>query len=32
MITMLHMWAMAHYRNEIPTIEDFLLKCSLYIS
>jgi exonuclease III len=32
MITMLHMWAMAHYRNEIPTIEDFLLKCPLYMS
>jgi exonuclease III len=32
MITMLHMWAMAHYRNEIPTIEDLLLKCPLYMS
>jgi hypothetical protein len=32
MIAMLHVWTMAHYRNEIPTIEDFLHMCPLYIS
>jgi hypothetical protein len=32
MIAMLHVWTMAHYRNEIPTIEDFLHMCHLYIS
>jgi hypothetical protein len=32
MIAMLHGWMMAHYRNEIPTIEDLLHMCPLYIS
>jgi hypothetical protein len=32
MISMLHMWAMAHYREEFPTLEDFLNMCPLYIS
>jgi hypothetical protein len=31
MISMLHLWAMAHYGDEIPTIEDFLHMCPLYI-
>jgi hypothetical protein len=31
MISMLHMWAMAHY-HEFPTLEDFLNMCPLYIS
>jgi hypothetical protein len=31
MIAMLHGWIMAHYRNEIPTIEEFLHMCPLYI-
>jgi hypothetical protein len=32
MISMLHLWAMAHFRIEIPTLEEFLNMCSLYIS
>ena len=32
MIAMLHVWTMAHYHNEIPTIEEFLHMCPLYIS
>jgi hypothetical protein len=32
MIAMLHVWMMAHYHNEIPTIEEFLHMCHLYIS
>jgi hypothetical protein len=31
MISMLHLWAMAHYRDEILTLEDFLTLCPLYI-
>jgi hypothetical protein len=32
MISMLHLWAMVHYRDKIPTLEDFLNMCPLYIS
>jgi hypothetical protein len=32
MISMLHMWAMVHYREELSTLEDFLNMCPLYIS
>jgi hypothetical protein len=32
MISILHLWAMVHYRDEIPTLEDFLNMCLLYIS
>jgi hypothetical protein len=32
MIAMLHVRTMAHYCNEIPTMEDFLHMCHLYIS
>jgi hypothetical protein len=32
MISMLNLWAMAHHCVEIPTIEEFLNMCSLYIS
>jgi hypothetical protein len=32
MICMLHLWAMVHYRAKMPTIEEFLNMCSLYIS
>jgi hypothetical protein len=32
MISMLHMCVMAHYCEELPTLEDFLNMCPLYIS
>ena len=32
MVTMLHVWTMAHHPNELPTIVDFLHMCPLYIS
>jgi hypothetical protein len=32
MIAMLQVWTMAHYHNEIPTIEEFLHMCPLHIS
>jgi hypothetical protein len=31
MISMLHLWAKAHHRIEIPTMEELLNMCSLYI-
>jgi hypothetical protein len=31
MISMLHSWALVHYRSEVSTIEEFLNICSLYI-
>jgi hypothetical protein len=31
MISILHMWTMAHYREELPTLDDFLNICPLYI-
>jgi hypothetical protein len=32
MISMLHSWALAHYRSEVLTIEEFLNMCSLGIN
>ena len=32
MISTLHLWVMAYHHNELPTIEEFLNMCSLYIS
>jgi hypothetical protein len=31
MITTLHMWVLVHHRIIVPTIEEFLNICSLYI-
>jgi hypothetical protein len=31
-ISMLHLWSMAHHRDEFLTLEDFLNMCLLYIS
>ena len=32
MVFMLHMRATAHYREELPNLEDFLSMCPLYVS
>jgi hypothetical protein len=31
MISMLHLWVLAHHRIEVSTMEEFLNMCSLYI-
>jgi hypothetical protein len=30
-ISMIHLWALAHHPIDVPTIEEFLNMCSLYI-
>jgi hypothetical protein len=30
-ISMIHLWVLAHHPIDVPTIEEFLNMCSLYI-